>query len=96
MVDIIDELKKLLETPVPDGELNTAKKAYQAQFDNSLTVDQELVGAINEQLETGRTFAYNGKLNAQVQAVTAPQLVAALKKYVKLDGLAKIEAGDIK
>ena len=53
-------------------------------------------GLLEESLNVGRKLDYYDKLMSSVQALTAPQIAAAVAKYVKPDALVKVKAGDIK
>ncbi len=96
MAGMMDELTLLLQKGVEQKELSDAKQKYKAQFDTALASDDTIVGLLEESLNVGRKLDYYDKLMSSVQALTAPEVMAALGKYVKADGFAKVKAGDIK
>jgi len=55
-----------------------------------------VVSLLDESLHVGRKLEYYDKLNSSIQALTVPQVGAAVTKYVKTDALVKVKAGDIK
>ncbi|HWE29716.1 MAG TPA: pitrilysin family protein, partial [Polyangia bacterium] len=96
MASMMDELDAFLHKGVAPKELSDAKQAYKAQFDTTLANDDAVVSLLEESLSVGRKLDYYDKLMSSVQALTAPQIAAAVAKYVKPDGLVKVKAGDIK
>jgi zinc protease len=96
MAAMMEELSGLLTKGVDVKELTDAKKAYQAQWDTQLSSDDVVASLLEESLDVGRKLEFYDKLNAAVQSLTAPQVGAAVAKYVKADALVKVKAGDIK
>ncbi|HEY2749130.1 MAG TPA: pitrilysin family protein [Polyangia bacterium] len=96
MAGMMDELSRLIAKGVEQKELTDAKQKYKAQFDTALASDDTIVGLLEESLNVGRKLDYYDKLMSSVQALTAPEVAAAVGKYVKADGFAKVKAGDIK
>jgi len=96
MTSMLDELNSLLTKGVAAKELTDGKQAYKAQFDTTLANDDAVVSLLEESLSVGRKLDYYDKLMSSVQALTAPQIAAAVAKYVKPDALVKVKAGDIK
>ena len=90
------ELSRLLEKGVTEVELQAAKKAYQAQFDSTLAVDEDVLRTFVDLVPTGRTLAFLRDQNAKIQAVTAAEVTATLKRYLAVECLSKITVGDLK
>jgi len=95
MTGLIEELSKLIDKGLSDGELKEHKKAFQAKFDNDLTNDEIVAMLLDRSLVTGRTLAFQGEINKKVQSLSATQVVSALKKWVKPEALIKVRAGDL-
>jgi zinc protease len=96
MASMLDELNSIVQKGVAAKELIDGKKAYKAQFDTTLANDDAVVSLLEESLSVGRKLDYYDKLMSSVQSLTAPQIAAAVAKYVKPDALVKVKAGDIK
>jgi zinc protease len=96
MTSMMDELNSLVTKGVAAKELSDGKQAYKAQFDTTLANDDAVVSLLEESLSVGRKLDYYDRLMSSVQALTAPQIAAAVGKYVKPDALVKVKAGDIK
>ena len=96
MTAMMDEISGFLHKGVADKELADGKKAYQAQWETTLASDDAEVALLEESLFVGRKLDYYDKLMSSVQALTAPQVGAAIAKYYKPDALVKVKAGDIK
>ena len=93
---MMEELNSLLQKGVAAKELTDAKQAYKAQFDTTLANDDAVLSLLEESLTVGRKLDFYDKLMSSVQALTAPQIAAAVAKYVKPDALVKVKVGDLK
>jgi zinc protease len=93
---MLDELAKMLSTPVTDDELTRAREGWSKDFARELADDDQLVGMLAWDLYDGRTFAWRQALEAKVKALTPADLDAVAKKYLRLDKLVVVEAGDQK
>ncbi|MDB4966323.1 MAG: pseudouridine synthase [Myxococcales bacterium] len=96
MAAMLEELAGFASKGVDAKELAEAKQAYQAQWQTQLASDDVVAGLLEESIDVGRKLEFYDKLNAAVQALSAPQVGAAMAKYVKADALVKVKAGDIK
>jgi zinc protease len=96
MAGMLEELATLTNKPVTAKELTDAKQAFKAHFDTELADDGIVAMFLDESLHVGRKLAFYDKLMASVQALTPPQIGAALAKYVKAESLVKVKAGDLK
>ncbi|MCU1282577.1 MAG: pseudouridine synthase, partial [bacterium] len=96
MTAMLDELNSLLQKGVAAKELSDGKQAYKAQFETTLANDDAVLALLEESLAVGRKLDFYDKLMSSVQALTAPQIGAAVAKYVKPEALVKVKAGDIK
>jgi zinc protease len=95
MTALLEEIDKILKTGVPDAELADAKKSHASTWDNQLAEDQFVVTELNQGLFLDRTFKFWKDVNERIQKLTAADLLAAAKKHLRPDKLAKIKAGDL-
>ena len=79
-----------------DAEVAAAKAALVQQRQQSRSNDGELVGQLNNQLYLGRTTKFDGDLEARINVLTAAQVSDAFRKYVKMENLVIVRAGDFK
>jgi zinc protease len=89
-----EEVRRVLRDGVTAEELQRAKAAWLQNRSQSRANDNELVRTIVARRDAGRTFAYDAQLEQRVQAVTPVQATAALRKYLQLDHLLTVRAGD--
>jgi zinc protease len=92
---MLEEITKLQKEGISPQELADAKKSYAANFDTMLADDDFVSGELTKGLYLDRTFAFQKKVNDRIQAVTAADLQGAAQKYIKLDKLVKVKAGDL-
>jgi zinc protease len=57
------------------------------------TQDGSLAGALSQQAYLGRTFAFSGRIDAAIAALTPAEVNAAFRKYVRADAFAFAYAG---
>jgi zinc protease len=93
---LVEELTTFLQKGVGADELKSAKIGLQAQWETSLADDNFVMSLLERSLYLDRKLDFYDKLNARMQAMTPTELAAALTKYVKLEQLVKVKAGDIK
>jgi predicted Zn-dependent peptidase len=60
-----------------------------------LADDDFVSGELTKGLYLDRTFAFWKKLNDRIQALSPADLQVAAQKYIKLDKLVKVKAGDL-
>jgi zinc protease len=95
MTGLLEELKTLAGGGLKDDELKEHKKAYQAYFENELSQDAAVAMMLDGAAFNNRTLAWEQALNAKIQSLSPAQVVAALKKWVSVDSLARVKAGDL-
>lgn len=96
MASLLDEVGKFARGGISDKELREAKAAFKLSYENRLAQDDFLLGLIERNLYAGRNFAFQKKQLGTVQALSASELAAALKKFIEPARLAKIRAGDFR
>ncbi len=89
-----DELAKLMKDGFTADEITAAKSGWLQSRQLSRSQDRELSGRLNNYLFLNRTIAWDADLEARVNALTADQINAAMRKYITPDGITIIKAGD--
>ncbi len=91
---ILDELDKVLRSPLPLKEVQEAKEAYLKELQRSRGDDHQLAALMQESLETGRGVRAQAELEKRIEALSAEQVSEALRKYLDPKKLVIIQAGD--
>jgi zinc protease len=91
---MMDEFGKLVKEGVPADELAGAKNSYALQVKNRLSNDGTVARMINDGLYLDRTMDYYKNLYESVDALTPEQIKSALQKYVNLNTMVMVQAGD--
>ncbi len=91
---IQEELDLLLKQGISEEELAKAKQGYLQERRVSRTADRMLTAMLGDGLYHGRTMAYYADLEKKVEALTAAQVTAALRKHIDLKKLVVVTAGD--
>ncbi|MDB4882385.1 MAG: peptidase protein, partial [Gemmatimonadetes bacterium] len=93
---IREELQKALTGGFTAKEIEAAKPSLLQQRMQSRASDQELVGILTSRRFANRTMAYDTKFEAAVNALTAEQVNAVVRKYLDPSKLTLARAGDFK
>ncbi len=91
---IAEEIVRLQKDGVDAEELERARSGYLQQQTVQRTNDRQLARLLAETLEAERTMLYYGQLDAQIAALTGPQIVAALCKHLPPERMVIVTAGD--
>ena len=94
---VLEELKKIKDAPVTDGELNIAKRAYIERFPRSFASKAQVAGVLASEEFTGRYLTdpqYWKNYRTKVAAVTAEDVQRVAKKYLTLEKLAILVVGN--
>ena len=89
-----EELELFVRDGISEKELDDAKKGMLQQFQTGRAQDAVLARDHVGHLRTGRTMAFGTAIEAQLQALTAAQVNAAIKKYVEPSKFLNVYAGD--
>ena len=89
-----EEVARALKDGFSPEEIVAAKQGYVQARQVSRAQDRELAGKINSYLFLNRTLAWDAELEQKIQAVTAEQVNAAMRKYITPDKITIIKAGD--
>jgi zinc protease len=95
MTALMDELQTMLKAGITDKELADAKSSYAQAWANHIADDDFVANELAQGLFTGRTFAYWKDVNAKIQKVSKAEVEAAARKYIHVDKLARVRAGDL-
>jgi zinc protease len=91
-----EELTRMLQEPVSDDELNKGLEGWLQAQEVSRGDDSRLVNTLASDLYLGRTMDYQRQLEEQVKALDADAIMAVFNKYLELDDLVLVEAGDFR
>lgn len=89
-----DVLGTFLKNGVTPQELAEAKSGLLQQRTIGRTQDGSLAAQLATDLKFGRTMDYTAKREAAIQAATVEQVNGVIRKYLELDHLVQIYAGD--
>ncbi|MBU8883166.1 insulinase family protein [Kaistella sp. DKR-2] len=89
-----EEVAKALKDGFTADELVSNKKSYANIQQTSLGMDNTLISLVNKKLQYGVSLDEYDALNAKIQALKLDEVNAALKKYVSLDKVTSVYAGD--
>ncbi|MBL8918352.1 MAG: insulinase family protein [Myxococcaceae bacterium] len=91
-----EELTLAVDKGFTDAELELARKGLLQQREQGRASDEGVASELTEQLETGRTFAFEQKFDDAVKALAAKDVNAALKKAVVPARFSAVKVGDFK
>ncbi len=89
-----EEVARLLKAGFTAQELAEAKSGWLQENKVSRSQDRELTRKMTDYLFFDRTLNWDAELERKIQALTAEQVVAAIRKYVTPDKITIIKAGD--
>ena len=89
-----EEVAKALKDGFTQEELDANKKSFSNQRTTMLGMDNTLVNLVNTKLQYGVSLDNFDTENAKIQALKLDEVNAALRKYISLDKLTSVYAGD--
>ncbi|OFZ98151.1 MAG: pseudouridine synthase [Betaproteobacteria bacterium RIFCSPLOWO2_02_FULL_62_17] len=89
-----EELHYAFASGFTDNEVNTAKKGYLEARQIARGQDAGLAGRLMSYLVLNRTFEWDRLLEARIAALTAPQILDALRRHIDPARLSLVKAGD--
>jgi zinc protease len=89
-----EELDKMLNEGFTEAELRDARNGWLQSRNVSRSQDRELVGRLSGYLYLDRTLEWDADFEKRVAALTVADVNAAVKRWIKPDGITIIEAGD--
>ena len=94
---VLEELKKIKDAPVTDGELNIAKRAYIERFPRNFASKAQVAAVLASEEFTGRCTTdpqFWKNYRTKIAAVTADDVQRVAKKYLTLEKLAILVVGN--
>lgn len=89
-----EEIEKMLKDGFTAEEIAAAKKGWLQSRQVSRAQDNELAGRLNNYNFLNRTLAWDADLEKKVDALTAEQITAALRRHINLSKISIVKAGD--
>jgi zinc protease len=89
-----EEIEKMLKDGFTAEEIAAAKKGWLQSRQVSRAQDAELAGRLNGFNFLNRTLAWDADLEKKVDALTAEQITAALRRHINLSKISIVKAGD--
>jgi zinc protease len=91
---IAQEIARLLDKGIPQGELNGAKKGYLDKEQLDLTRDGALTSMLCENLNVGRSMKYQADIEKRVKNLTADEIISVMRRRIDPKRLFIVTAGD--
>lgn len=89
-----EEIEKMLKDGFTAEEIAAAKKGWLQSRQVSRAQDNELAGRLNSYNFLNRTLAWDADLEKKVEALTAEQITAALRRHINPAKISIVKAGD--
>jgi len=89
-----EEMQRVLTDGFTAEEIEQAKAGWLQSRQVGRAQDRSLAGTLASYLYYGRTLSYDGDLDRAVSELTPAQINAALRRYIDLGKIVKVEAGD--
>lgn len=89
-----EELQKAVSEGFTEEELTQAKQGWLLNRQRNRGQDLGLASTLLSNLFIGRTFVFEEELDKKVQALTLEQVNSAMKKYLAIDKISIVKAGD--
>lgn len=89
-----DEVAKMLREGLTPEEVQAAKDGYLQTRQVSRAQDAGLAGTLVNDLYLDRTMAFDAALEAQIAALTAEQVNAAMRRHIDPNRIVVVKAGD--
>ena len=89
-----EEIELALKDGFTDKEIAAAKSGYLQSRQVSRSQDSRLAGTMTSRLFQGRTLAWDEDFERKIDALTADQIVSALRRHLDPDKMTIVKAGD--
>jgi len=89
-----EEIARMLGSGFTDAELKDARGGWLQGRSVSRSQDRELVGRLATYLFLGRTLEWDANFEQRVAALTAADVNAAIRRWIRPDDLSLVEAGE--
>jgi len=94
--EVREELERVLRDGFTDDEIRQAKQGYREERVLGRSDDHALAAAWTGNLDLDRTYEFTRRFESQVEALTAEQMHAVIRKYLDLSKMTVVVAGDAK
>jgi len=91
-----EEVGRALKDGFTEQEIADAKESWRQRGAVFRTQDEGVAYMLAESMSYGRTLAYDADMEKKIMALSNDQILQAIRKYVLLDNLVIIKAGDFK
>jgi zinc protease len=91
-----DEIATLLKNGFSDAEIAAGKTSWLQNQQLNREQNASLAGSLVNNARFGRTLAWAAGLEKKVQALTSPQITAAMRKYWDPSAMTYMKGGDFK
>jgi zinc protease len=89
-----EEMAKFLKDGVTAEELAKAKSGISQRRLQARAQDQQVVGKLLSDIDSGRSYAWDKALEARIQALTPADVLAAARKHIDPAKITIVKAGD--
>ena len=89
-----EEIEKMLKDGFTAEEIKDAKTGYLQSRKVGRSQDGQLSGTLNSMLQIGRTLKFTEDFESKIDALTAEQITASLRKYIDLNKMSVFKGGD--
>ncbi len=91
-----EELAKMLKDGFTEEELKQAKSGMIQYRENGRAQDAQLAGKLNSNLFLKRTMSWDKTMDEKLQNLSVNDVNNAMKKYISMDKITYVKAGDFK
>jgi len=84
----------MLKDGFTEEEIKDAKTGLLQSRKVSRSQDGQLAGTLNNQMHIGRTMKFTEEFDSKINALTADQITAALRKHIDLNKMSIFKGGD--
>jgi len=92
----MEELNKMLKEGFTAKELKDAKAGYIQYRQTGRAEDGQLVSTLNNELDLGRTMAWDKAMDEKLQKLTVADVNSAMKRFLDAGKICFVKAGDFK
>ena len=89
-----EEIRKMLDDGFTDEEVAAGVQGYLQNANLMRAQDQVLAGTLSNNLYFGRTMAWQTEHEDAIRSLTAEQINAAVRRWIDLDMMTFVKAGD--
>jgi zinc protease len=91
-----EEVAKMLQEGFTEDELKQAKSGMLQYRQTGRASDAQLAGKLGNYLDLNRTMAWDKSMDEKLEKLSVHDVNAAMKKYIDLNKISYIKAGDFK